>query len=217
MSRLVVVFVGWASPKKLYIDFIPKGYDIAFADNFDITKSKINFKKYKEIIFFSWSMGTIQSLKWRQKIIPKKHILISPTLNFTKRNSEKTVRKMIEGLNKNKKKILHFFIKLNFYDNEKFKEYWEKYEDEIQKLNVSKLKIELEFLINENISSLKFKGEDYLILVAKNDKIISGEDAIDIEKKIKIFKTITFINCGHNILYEQNTLALKIIGDYLND
>lgn len=217
MNKLAVVFAGWGSPKKLYIDFIPKDYDIEFADDFYISNSKINFAKYEEIFFFSWSMGTIQSLKWRQEIIPKKHILISPTLNFTKRNSVRTVQKMIEGLDKNKEKILKFFVKLNFYDSVKFKEYWDKYKDEIQKIDIYTLKRGLEFLINENISNLKFEGENYLVLVAENDKIISIEDAIDIEKKIRMYKMITFENCGHNILYEKKTLALKIIGDYLND
>ncbi len=217
MKKLAVVFPGWASTNQLYVDFIPKDYDVEFADSFEIGKSEIDFNKYEYIIFFSWSMGTIQSLKWRQSIMPKKHILISPTLNFTKRNSVKIVQKMIIDLDKNKEKTLKFFIKLNFYDNVKFRSYWGKYKNEIQKLDVLYLKNGLQFLLDENISNLEFQGENYLILNSKNDKIISIEDAKDVAKKIKMSKMITFENCGHNILYEQKKIALEIIGDYLND
>ncbi|BDU50266.1 hypothetical protein [Haliovirga abyssi] len=233
MKELNIIFPGWGSVKEFYLDNLKLKGKIIVIQDYDLEKIWKNLentiKSYDIINIIGWSLGSLIALKLllgkEEKEEEKKEIkkdiknkinrliLFAPTLKFTETTPKVIVKRMKKNLLRNKEKTLKEFIKLNFYSENNFLEYWEKYKERIINLDTEYLLEGLDILENWDLNYIGINYEILLtIFLGIEDSIIINNNSNKVIEKFKKVKVHKLSNCGHNIIFEKKDEIIKILG-----
>lgn len=205
MKKAFIIFQGWASTNNLYSKFKMENYDIIYISDTNIDNIREKINGYNEYIFFAWSLGTLICIELLNSFNVTKAVFLAPTLNFTMTTPKIVLKKMIRDLKKNKEKTIENFLELNFYSKNFFYEYLKKYSEDILKINESVLEEGLNILMEKNLENILIKNQiEPLIILGKEDKIISNENSIYFAEKFNKKKIIILEKTGHNIIFEKD-------------
>ncbi len=200
----IVLLMGFASTPLFYKDIFPFEHLYSFEE----------VDKDEEIAVIAWSMGTLKAFENIDKYNIKKLVLVSPTRNFCLSTPSIIVKKMIKGIDKNKELTLKNFLELNFSSTENFEKYYEKYKEDILKIDNEVLKDNLLYLKDTSVEE-KNIDINTLVILGEKDKIISKDNSLESINGIKNKKILTY-NCGHNIFFEEKEIV-NLVGSFLSD
>ena len=216
--KVLVVFPGWGTPKKLYqkLDLAVDQKKVITDFNLIDLKEKLANYKQEQLIFCGWSLGAMRALKCLEYISVDKLILLAPTLNFLENQPEIIVKKMKRNLKANKLETLKDFTKLNFHQKNSYQNYIQQYQKYLKRLDSEKLKRGLDFLLTKDMTDLHIEQElTPLIITGEEDQIIKNKSSKRVVDKFESSKYYTLSGVGHNLIYEAEERVNQIIKNYL--